>query len=63
VLIAEHGLSIAPDDWLGGAATPEQVRDGLRPLLDLPVELVLPTHGDPIVRDAHAALAAAPGAA
>ena len=62
VLIAEHGLSISPEDWLGGAATPEQVREGLRPLLELPVELVLPTHGDPIVRDAHAALAAALGA-
>ena len=62
MLIAERGLSISPDDWLGDAATPEQVREGLRPLLELPVELVLPTHGDPIVRDAHAALAAALGA-
>jgi len=46
----------------GDVLIAEQVREGLRPLLELPVELVLPTHGDPIVRDAHAALAAALGA-
>jgi glyoxylase-like metal-dependent hydrolase (beta-lactamase superfamily II) len=61
VILAEHGLSILPEGWLEGAATPDEVREGLRPLLDLPVELVLPTHGDPVVRDAHAALAAALG--
>lgn len=59
VLLCEHGLSIPPDDWLEDAATPEQVREGLRPLLDLPVELVLPTHGDPVLADARAQLAAA----
>jgi hypothetical protein len=28
----------------------------LRPLLELPVEILLPTHGDPILDDAHATL-------
>jgi len=32
--------------------TPEQVADRLRPLLDLPVELVLPAHGEPTDRAA-----------
>ena len=32
--------------------TPEQVAERLQPLLDLPVELVLPAHGDPMDRAA-----------
>src|SRR5437588_287591 len=32
--------------------TPEQVPERLRPLLDLPVELVLPAHGEPTDRAA-----------
>jgi hypothetical protein len=59
VLLNEHGLSISPDDWFADAATPEQVRAGLRPLLELPVELVLPTHGEPVVEEARTRLAAA----
>jgi hypothetical protein len=31
---------------------PEQIFDGLRPLLELPVELVLATHGGPTDRAA-----------
>ena len=33
-------------------ATREQVAEGLRPLLELPVELVLPAHGEPTDRAA-----------
>ncbi len=58
VLLGEHGLGIPPDDWLEGEATPDELREGLRPLLELPVELVLPTHGDPVLEDARAQLAA-----
>jgi len=36
--------------------TPESFRDRLQPLLDLPIELVLLTHGDPIVDDARETL-------
>jgi hypothetical protein len=43
-----HGLQIA--EWLREAVTREQVASGLRPLLALPVELVLPTHGAPTDR-------------
>ena len=41
------GLEI-PADWV--AADLQDVRDSLRPLLDLPVELVLATHGGPTDR-------------
>ena len=41
-----------PVDWLSGGVTHEQMLDVLRPLLELPVELVLPTHGAPTDRAA-----------
>ena len=40
------------DSWLADGVTREQVIDGLRPLLELPVEHVLPTHGEPTDRAA-----------
>ena len=45
------GLEI-PANWLGEGVTREQVADGLRPLLERPVEHVLPTHGEPTDRAA-----------
>ena len=46
-----QGLEI-PEHWLGPNVTREQVVDGLRPVLDLPVEHVLATHGGPKDRSA-----------
>jgi glyoxylase-like metal-dependent hydrolase (beta-lactamase superfamily II) len=46
-----RGLEI-PASWLPEGVTVEQVAAGLRPLLDKPVELVLPTHGEPADRAA-----------
>ena len=46
-----EGLEI-PAVWLRKGVTREQVVEGLRPLLELPVELVLPTHGRPTDRAA-----------
>ncbi len=43
------GFDIA--DWLRAGVTREEVAEGLRPLLALPVEHVLPTHGRPTDRD------------
>jgi glyoxylase-like metal-dependent hydrolase (beta-lactamase superfamily II) len=43
------GLEINPR-WLGPDMTREQVVEGLRPLLDLPVEHMLATHGVPFER-------------
>jgi glyoxylase-like metal-dependent hydrolase (beta-lactamase superfamily II) len=46
-----RGLEI-PDEWLDRGVTREQIVEGLRPLLDLPVEHVLATHGGPTDRAA-----------
>jgi len=40
-----------PDDWLPERQTRADYRSWLSPLLALPVELALPTHGDPGGRD------------
>jgi glyoxylase-like metal-dependent hydrolase (beta-lactamase superfamily II) len=50
-------LRLCPESWLGKASHAE-LRTSLRPLLDLPVERVLVSHGEPVVRDAKAELAA-----
>ncbi|MGZ8691324.1 MAG: hypothetical protein ACXWZT_01195 [Gaiellaceae bacterium] len=52
------GLRMCPESWLRhlGGYTQEDLRAGLRPLLDLPVEMVLVSHGEPVLRDGHAAL-------
>jgi glyoxylase-like metal-dependent hydrolase (beta-lactamase superfamily II) len=46
-----RGLEIN-EGWLPPGVTREEVAEGLRPLLELPVELVLPTHGAPTDRSA-----------
>ena len=45
------GLEI-PVDWAREGITADDIREELQPLLDLPIELVLPTHGAPTDRDA-----------
>ena len=46
-----NGLEF-PADWANKGVPPEQIMETLQPLLDLPVELVLPTHGAPTDRAA-----------
>jgi glyoxylase-like metal-dependent hydrolase (beta-lactamase superfamily II) len=41
-----------PADWANKGTPPEQILASLQPLLELPVELVLPTHGAPADRAA-----------
>ncbi len=41
-----------PADWANKGVPPEQILESLRPLLDLPAEVVLPTHGAPTDRAA-----------
>jgi hypothetical protein len=53
-----EGVRVQPDAWMSGGVTPEALREALRPLLELPVELLLLTHGGPVA-DGRAALAAA----
>ena len=45
------GIAIQPE-WLREGVTRDQVARGLRPLLGLPVEVVLPAHGAPTDRPA-----------
>jgi glyoxylase-like metal-dependent hydrolase (beta-lactamase superfamily II) len=57
----EDGLRVCPDSWLGGSSTHESIRAALRPLLELPVERVLVSHGAPVLADGRAALERALG--
>ena len=51
--LADFGRGIEINTrWLRGGVTREQVAEGLRPLLELPVERVLPAHGAPTDRTA-----------
>ena len=60
------GLELCPESWLGyidRSAPPSQaaLRAALAPLLELDVELVLTSHGEPVLRDGAAAVRAALG--
>ncbi len=46
-------------DWLPPGTTVEEALPRLRPLLDLPVEIVVVGHGEPVRERAHEALARA----
>ena len=56
------GLRLCPRSWLrylpSGLGL-EGLRESLRPLLDLPVELVLASHGEPVLAGGREALARA----
>jgi len=45
----DDALRLCPERWLG-TATHEELRASLRPLLELPVQRVLPSHGEPVLR-------------
>jgi len=50
LLLADHGPLRVPDAWLEEGETHESRAAKLRPLLELPVQHVLPTHGKPGTR-------------
>jgi hypothetical protein len=53
------GLRLCPESWLRylqSGISAADLRDALRPLLDLPVELVLVSHGEPVLAGGRAAL-------
>lgn len=56
----EGPLRLCPEDWLDGTSLAD-VRDALRPLIELPVEAVVPLHGAPVLEGAADALKAAIG--
>ena len=56
------GVRMCPASWLGylpGEDAAGELREALQPLLELPVEHVLVSHGDPVIGGGHAALARA----
>ena len=56
------GVRMCPESWLRyfePRPTLEELRMALRPLLDLPVERVLVSHGEPVLSDGRAAIEAA----
>jgi glyoxylase-like metal-dependent hydrolase (beta-lactamase superfamily II) len=52
------GLHTCPGWWLPESTSLDALRASLHPALDLPVELVLPSHGAPVLKDARRELAA-----
>ncbi len=52
----DGGLRFCPESWTPTAGGHAAWRRNLRPLLDLPVERVLPSHGQPVLADGRAAL-------
>ncbi len=57
----DGGLRMCPRGWLPQSATIEQLREKLEPLLELPVEMVLVSHGEPMLEDGRDALVKALG--
>jgi hypothetical protein len=56
------GLRLCPQSWLGylpGKVTRAQLAKQLRPLVELPIELVLVSHGEPVLAGGRTALARA----
>lgn len=55
----DGGLRTCPDSWLGYLETGmdgEGLREALRPLLELPVEMVLASHGEPVLAGGRGAI-------
>jgi glyoxylase-like metal-dependent hydrolase (beta-lactamase superfamily II) len=50
--LADFGNGLGLNEWLRGDSKRDRIVAGLRPLLDLSVERVLPTHGGPADRAA-----------
>jgi glyoxylase-like metal-dependent hydrolase (beta-lactamase superfamily II) len=55
----DGGVRVCPDDWLAEGFTRDDVRRALRPLLELPIERVLVSHGEAVLEGGRDALAAA----
>ena len=54
------GVRLCPDSWLRylpSGMKQAELREALHPLLDLPIEMVLTSHGEPMLRDGREALA------
>lgn len=61
LLGSERGLTLCPESWLEGRGGLEGLVRDLQPLLELPVERVLTSHGPPVLEGGREALARALG--
>jgi glyoxylase-like metal-dependent hydrolase (beta-lactamase superfamily II) len=52
----DEGIELCPDGWLPEGVDRRDLARSLVPLLDLPVERILPGHGDALVEDARGTL-------
>jgi glyoxylase-like metal-dependent hydrolase (beta-lactamase superfamily II) len=52
----DGGVRVCPDSWLREGVTGAQLREGLQPLLELPLDILLLGHGQPVRENAAAAL-------
>jgi hypothetical protein len=56
----DDGMQLCPESWLADARVGRaDLAERMRPLLQLPIERVLVSHGEPVLRAGHAALARA----
>jgi glyoxylase-like metal-dependent hydrolase (beta-lactamase superfamily II) len=51
-----EGLHLCPESWLPGEDAGAKLRNSLRAALELPIELVLPSHGEMVLSDGRTAL-------
>jgi hypothetical protein len=55
----DGGVRLCPQSWLPAKTSLRELADSLRPLLELPVERILVSHGEPVLGDGRSALAEA----
>jgi len=50
------GIEVCPDSWLDGRSSHTSIRAALTPLLELPIERILVSHGEPVLGSGREAL-------
>lgn len=48
-----EGIQLCPDSWLPDGVGGSDLARSLHPILELPVERILPGHGEPLLEEAH----------
>jgi hypothetical protein len=56
---ADGGVRLCPESWLPSGVGHRELKTALAPLLELPVERVVVSHGDPVLENGRAALSRA----
>jgi hypothetical protein len=55
----EGGVRLCPESWLPESVRHPKMREAMRPLLELPIERILVSHGEPVLEGGQDALARA----